>query len=105
MDSKRTTLTTQLRDGELEHVVIVRGEAVQAHTSRAAALCALMLALACAGCATVRDFSREHPYATTVIATSLLLSAGVAAERSAGGSEQRIETPGVDCSANPGSCK
>lgn len=54
--------------------------------------------IAMSGCATVRDFSREHPYATTVIATSLLLSAGIAAERSAGGSEQRVSTPAVDCS-------
>jgi hypothetical protein len=45
--NKPTTLTHQLRDGELHHVVIVRGVPVQTHTSRVAALCALMLAKAC----------------------------------------------------------
>jgi hypothetical protein len=68
----------------------------------------LVIALALAaltGCATVRDFSQRHPYATTVIATSLVLSAAMAAERSASGSEQRVATPGVNCAGQPEQCR
>lgn len=80
MEAKRTTLTTQLRDGELEHVVVVQGEPVQAHTSRAAAMCALMLAMACAGCETME----RHPRATAFVASSLILSAGIALSKGHG---------------------
>jgi hypothetical protein len=53
--------------------------------------------VALTGCASTRDWTQRHPYATTVIATSLVLSAAMAAERSASGSEQRVATPAVDC--------
>lgn len=49
MDSQRTSLTTQLHNGELNHVVVVAGKPVQAHTSLKAAMAALLLAMALTG--------------------------------------------------------
>jgi hypothetical protein len=100
--TNQTTLTHALRDGQLEHVVIVQGEPVQAHTSRVAAMCALMLALACAGCQTME----RHPRATAFIAGSLVLSAGLALSQHDGHgpvAEPRMSVPLVDCSK--GGCK
>lgn len=110
MDSKRTTLTMQLRDGQLEHVVHVAGEAVQAHTSRAAAMCALMLALACAGCESTKRLCDEHPIACPMIVGALGTSAlmcipGHSSSRSIGTQPvPEIPTPSVSC-ANPETCR
>lgn len=50
MQTSRPNLTTQLRDGALEHVVVVAGKPVQAHSTLKAAMCALALAMALSGC-------------------------------------------------------
>jgi uncharacterized protein YcfL len=61
--------------------------------------------VALTGCASTREWTQRHPYATTFIATSLALSAGVVAERSASGSEQRVATPSVNCAGQPEQCR
>lgn len=109
-DSKQTTLTTQLRDGELEHVVVVKGERVQAHTSQAAAMCALMLALACQGCATVTDFVQDHPRTTAVITGVVVLSAVMTLEQNHKHgpvtTEPRMSAPLTpNCTVYPEMCK
>jgi hypothetical protein len=102
MDSKRTSLTTQLRNGELEHVVTVAGKPAQAHASLKAAMSALLLAMALGGCQTMRD----HPRTTAFIASSLALSAGMAYRSHARSDEPRMSVPLTpDCARYPEQCR
>lgn len=104
MTSKRTTLKTQLRNGELNHVVVVAGKPVQAHTSLKAAMAALLLAMALTGCATTNNWVETHPRTSTFLAASLALSAyGMSRDHGHGPIQHDVQTPAVAC-AN-GSCK
>lgn len=106
METKRPTLTTQLRDGELEHVVVVAGEPVQAHTSRAAAMCALMLALALTGCESTKQLCADHPVACPVViglvGTALVMCAGPHGGHSQG-KTQDVSTQPFTCDGS--NCK
>jgi hypothetical protein len=103
MKTKPTSLKTQLRDGQLEHVVVVAGKPVQAHSSLPAAICALALAMALSGC----TFCREHETACAVAAGVAVVGVGLSFKHGhdthsgVDGRDYTI-TP-VDCSA--GSCK
>lgn len=100
MTSKRTTLTTQLHNGELNHVVVVAGKPVQAHTSLKAAMAALLLAMALSACQTME----QYPKTSAFIATSLALSAYRASRDHGHGPIQHdVQTPAVACDG--GACR
>lgn len=71
MNSK-PSLKTEVRHGQLAHVLLVGGKPFEYFTNLKAALCALTLALSLTGCQTMR----EHPRTTAFIAGSLVLTAG-----------------------------
>lgn len=100
MTSKRTTLTTQLHNGELNHVVVVAGKPVQAHCSLKAAMAALLLAMALSACQTME----QYPKTTAFVATSLALSAYRASRDHGHGPIQHdVTSQPVVCAS--GSCK
>jgi hypothetical protein len=67
----------------------------------------LVLALiALTGCASTRSWIDRHPIATTVIVTSLLITAKVIAEEAAErDNNPEMITPRVDCATRPESCR
>jgi hypothetical protein len=67
----------------------------------------LVLALiALTGCASTRSWIDRHPIATTVIVTSLLITAKVIAEEAAErDNNPDMPLPRVDCATRPESCR
>lgn len=104
--NKRTTVTHALRGGQLEHVVVVHGVPAQAHTSRAAAMCALMLALALtSGCTFCKTHERTCAIGGGIAITSVGLSMHDGRDHSSGTQPApKIPTPSVNCT-NPESCR
>lgn len=70
----------------------------------------LILALiALTGCASTREWTKRHPIATAIIATSILITAGAIAEKAAERDNRRVEmdksVPLIDCTKDPGVCR
>jgi len=105
VNTSRPTLKPQLRDGQLEHVVLIKGRAVQAHTSLKAAMAALLLGMALSGCETCE----RHPVAC---GAALVIVAGSIAASTARHGTQAPEPDGQmsipltpNCSVYPEMCK
>lgn len=98
MTSKRPSITTQLRNDQLEHVVVVAGKPIQTHSTLKAAMAALLLAMALTGCETCQEHPGACAVATGIAASCIALSADHGSNRA-----HDVATPSVVC-AN-GSCK
>lgn len=97
--NKPTTLTHAITDGELSHVVVVRGQPVQSHSTLKGAMAALLLAMALTGCETCQ----RHPVAC---GTGLVLLGGslaASAHHSTNSMSHDVTTLPVSC-AN-GACR
>ncbi len=90
----KPSLKPRVIDGQLVHYVAVGGKPIQGHTSLKAALCAVSLAIALQGCATIE----RHPVATAVVA-------GIVAGSIAASKSERSALPGQDLCTPPLSCK
>jgi len=93
----KPTLTSQVLNDELTHVVSVAGKPFQSFTTLKLAMAALLLAMAASGCQTIERYPRTSAF----IAGSLVLTAGGALRHDHTDADRHIPTPSVNC-ANGG---